>query len=141
MTQQTSGNLTPPDPVPELKTSTGKRMRAFLLNIWEPVDLLGQSLVGSLWKTLCLNIQDAIALALALQIPDLLGKLIIGKDFSSFNACWNESALGVSRYACYLIVMSDFALWIVLAGRVLGRSVIDIGDLLKEFIRSIRNRR
>ncbi|MDY7012100.1 MAG: hypothetical protein SVX43_00645 [Cyanobacteriota bacterium] len=42
------------------------------------------------------------------------------KDFSGVDACQREKALGSSRYACFIIVTSDFLLWIVLAGRILG---------------------
>ncbi|MGK7876596.1 MAG: hypothetical protein AB4426_25870 [Xenococcaceae cyanobacterium] len=51
----------------------------------------------------------------------MIGLWIIGKKFSSFDVCLQENALGVSRYACFIIVASDFLLWIVLAGRIVSR--------------------
>jgi hypothetical protein len=119
----------PQDPnLSGLTTKTGKRTERLLLNIWEPLDLLGQGLMGSLWKSVYLSIQDAIALGILLQLPSFVGRIIIGKDFSSFDVCLQESALGVSRYACFIIIISDFCLWIILSGRVIGRFW---GDLLE----------
>ena len=88
--------------------------------------------MGDLWKTLCDTLRDAIALSLLLKIPGLIGALIIGKDFSGFDICMQEGAFGVSRYACSIIVMADFCLWIVLAGRILSRLVIDFHQLIQK---------
>ena len=52
-----------------LTTKTGKRTERLLLNIWEPLDLLGQGLMGSLWKSVYLSIQDATALGVLLKRP------------------------------------------------------------------------
>jgi hypothetical protein len=69
--------------------------------------------------------QDAIALSVLLQVPSWLGKIIIGKDFASYDLCLKESPLGVTRYACYIMVTSDFLLWILLAFRILGRFIAE----------------
>jgi hypothetical protein len=53
----------------ELKTQTGKRVQRLLLNVWEPLDVLGQGLMGDLWRTVYLSVQDAIALSILLQLP------------------------------------------------------------------------
>lgn len=119
----------PNSKLPEPKTRTGKRTQQLLLNIWEPLDVLGHGLMGDLWRTVYLSIQDAIALGVLLQLPSLVGRVIIGKDFSSFDVCLQENALGVSRYACFIIVTSDFCLWIILAGRILGRFWADLRGL------------
>lgn len=126
MTQQQN-----PQP-PQQQTASGRRGRRiekFLMNLWEPLDLLGKALMGDLWRTVYLSIQDAIALSLILQVPSLIGQLILGKSFSSFDICLQENPLGVNRYACVIIVASDFLLWIVLAGRILGRFWADLSDL------------
>lgn len=91
--------------------------------------MLGSSLMGDLWENVYLSIQDAVALSILLQLPSLIGRIIIGKDFSAFDVCMQESPLGISRYACFLIVTSDFCLWIVLAGRILGRFLADLHRL------------
>ena len=114
---------------PILKTEAGKRTQKLLLNIWEPLDVFGQAVLGDLWRTVYLSIQDAIALGILLQLPSLVGRVIIGKDFSSFDVCLQENALGVSRYACFIIITSDFCLWIVLAGRIFGRFLADLQGL------------
>lgn len=85
--------------------------------------------MGDLWRTVYLSVQDAIALSTLLQLPGLVGRIIIGKDFASFDVCLQENALGVSRYACFIIVISDFLLWIGLAGRILGRFWADLREL------------
>jgi len=111
-------------------TRLGKGTEVILKNIWEPLDLLGKSLMGDLWKTTYLSIQDAIDLSILLQVPGLIGQWIIGKSFSDFSICLKESALSPTRYACFIIVASDFLLWIVLAGRIIGRFCwADLKDL------------
>jgi hypothetical protein len=103
----------PPKPDPDLsefKTKTGKRTERLLLNFWEPLDALGRGLMGDLWRSVYLSVQDAIALSILLQLPSLIGRVIIGKDFSGFDVCLQENPLGVSRYACFIIITSDFCL-------------------------------
>jgi hypothetical protein len=114
-----------------LKTKPGKLTKNFLHNIWEPLDELGKALMGDLWRTFYLSVQDAIALSLLLQIPSLIGKWILGKSFSDFGICLQESVLSPTRYACFVIVTADFLLWIVLAGRVIGRFWADLQSLRK----------
>jgi hypothetical protein len=60
----------------------------------------------------------------------LIGKWILGKEFSGFDVCMQEEPFGVNRYACFIIVISDFCLWIVLAGRVISRFLSDLNQLL-----------
>jgi hypothetical protein len=121
----------PPNPQ-QPKTRSGQRTKEILENILEPLDLIGKRLMGELWRTFYLSVQDAIALSCLLQIPGLIGRWIIGKEFSSFDVCLKENALGASRYACFIIVASDFLLWIVLAGRILGRFWEDVRSLQKK---------
>jgi hypothetical protein len=99
--------------------------------IFDLINVIGQKIMGDLWRTVYLSIQDAIALACIIQIPSLIGKLIIGKEYSSFNICLLEDALGPNRYACFVIVIADFGLWAVLGGRVLTRCIQDIMNLAK----------
>lgn len=136
MTQQQN-----PQPVPQsnqtsatkpVQTKMGKRTEVILKNIWEPLDLLGQSLMGDFWRTVYLSIQDAIALYILLKIPDLFGQWILGKSFSDFRTCLKENVLDASRYACFIIVVSDFLLWIIIAGRIIGRFLADWDDLRKK---------
>jgi hypothetical protein len=114
-----------------LNTGAGKHTKHFLQNVWESVDQIGQALMGDLWRTVYLSIQDAIALYLLLLIPDSIGKWIFGKSFSDFGICLQENALSPTRYACFIIVASDFLLWIVLAGRIIGRFWVDFSSLWK----------
>lgn len=127
-------SVSPPAQTPaqqpvQMQTKTGRLTQRILKNIWEPLNLLGQTLMGDYSRTVYLSIQDAIALAVLLKIPDLLGQLILGKSFSDFGVCLQENALGASRYACFIIVASDFMLWIVIAGRIIGRFWADLKDL------------
>jgi hypothetical protein len=109
--------------IPEPVTRSGKQTKQMLRGFWESLDHLGQGLMGDLWRTVYLSIQDAIALAVLLKLPSLVGQLIISKDFSSFDLCLKENPFGVARYACYIIVTSDFLLWILLGFRILGRFI------------------
>ncbi|MDJ0735043.1 MAG: hypothetical protein QNJ47_13425 [Nostocaceae cyanobacterium] len=127
------GNNSPQTPSKDqLRTGSGKRTQQILMKIWEPLDVLGQGLMGDMWRTFYLSIQDAIALSLILKMPSLVSHIIIGKDFSSLESCWQENALGISRYACFIIITSDFCLWIVLAGRIIGRFRSDIWELRRK---------
>lgn len=118
-------------PSPTVKTTWGKRTEKTLENIFEPLDLIGGRIMGELWRTLYLTVQDAIALSFILQIPSAIGQWVLGKDFSEFDVCLQENALSPNRYACFVIVSSNFLLWIVLAGRILGRFLADISGLRK----------
>jgi hypothetical protein len=85
------------------------------------IDMVGKSLMGDLWRPFYESVQDAIALGLILQIPNFIGRVLLGVDFSSLDACFRQSGFSVERYACITIVASNIALWTVLAGRLLGR--------------------
>jgi hypothetical protein len=108
------------------KPSPRQLTERYIKAVWEPIDALGSALIGDLWSTLYESIQDAIALSLLLKIPSWIGFLILGKQYSGFDACFQENEWEVDRYACFVIVVSDLLLWLVLAGRVLGRFVADI---------------
>jgi hypothetical protein len=128
----------PPSPIEtskeeaKAKTTLGRTAETVLANVWEVIDLLGRSLMGELWRTVYFTLQDAIALAVLVRIPGLLSLWIAGKDFSSFDLCLKENPLGATFLACYLLVISDFATWIVLAARFLIRFSKDIRDQFKE---------
>lgn len=126
MSQAPDPNSSPP------KSRWGKRIERFLDNILEPIDLVGQRLLGDLWKTFYLTVQDAIALGLLLQIPSFIGKIIIGKDFSSFDVCLQENALGPSCLACFIIVTSGFLLWIMLVPRIFARFIAEFARFVVE---------
>ncbi len=102
------------------------------------MDELGQAVMGQLWRTVYLTIQDAIpqgsaercALSILLQVPSWIGKLIIGKDYSGFDVCVKtETVWSVNFYACSIIVGSGFCLWTVLGGRIIIRLWKDLRDL------------
>ncbi|GEM_PF-976789 len=112
------------------QTKLGARTEKLLMNIWEPIDVLGQRFLGDYWQTLYLTVRDAIALALILKVPGLFGHLVLGKSFSDFTMCLNEKPWGASRYACFIIVLSEFLLWIVIAGRIIGRFLADLSELI-----------
>jgi large-conductance mechanosensitive channel len=114
------------------KTQSGQQTEKLLNNIWDSLDKIGKALMNDLWRTFYLSVQDAIALSCLLQIPGLIGHWILGKDFSSFDVCLQENPLGASRYACFIIVASNFLLWIVLAGRIVGRFWEDISCLWED---------
>lgn len=138
MSQQQPSNPQPPSPPqpvaqsPVANTQWGQSTQTLVMNVLEVVDQLFYGLMGDLGRTVYASIQDAIALSILLQVPGLIGKIIIGKDFSSFDVCLKENPLGASFYACFIIVTSDFLLWIVLAGRIIARFWVDIKNLRKK---------
>ncbi len=120
---------TPVEQSPSANTNLGKFTQKVVMNVLEFVDQVLYGLMGPLGRTVFGSIQDAIAIGIILKLPGLIGEIIIGKDFSGFDICLQESPWGVSRYACFIIVASDFLLWIVLAGRIIGRFWADLKDL------------
>ena len=104
-----------------------KRLEYFL----QILDQLGKFLLGDLWRTFYLSLQDAIALSLILKIPDTIASVIIGYEFSDFNVCITYNIYNPTRYACFIIVSSNFLLWTLLAGRIIARFLIDLSKLLK----------
>ena len=108
-----------------MQLTSREKVEQVLAKICDPIDVIGRAVMGDLWKTFCESVQDAIALSLLLQVPGLIGKWILGKEFSGFDACMTESPFGINRYACFIIVASDFCLWIVLAGRIVSRFALD----------------
>jgi hypothetical protein len=124
---------TPPTPprYPPSKIPLTPREKAekALAAVFDPVDVIGKAFMGDLWKIFYDSVRDAIALSLLLQIPGLIGTWILGKEFSGFDACMQENPLGVNCFACFIIVASDFCLWIVLAGRIISRFLQDINQL------------
>jgi hypothetical protein len=121
----------PPNPPPSLPANTwlGRFTQKVVISYLEFVDWVFYGLMGQLGRTVYGSIQDAIAIGIILKLPGLIGEIIIGKDFSGFDICLKESPWGVSRYACFIIVASDFLLWIVLAGRIIARFWADLKDL------------
>lgn len=103
-----------------------KSMEQRLKETWVPIDAVGNAIVGDLWPTLYKSVQDSIALGLLLRIPSFIGALIIGKDYTGLDVCFEEGLWDVSRYSCFVIVISDILLWSVLGGRILGRFLVDI---------------
>lgn len=119
----------PIEPSPSVTTRSGAFTKKVVMNILESVDQVFYALMGKLGRTVYGSIQDAIGIGIILKLPSLIGEIIIGKDFSDFNICLQESPWGVSFYACFIIVGSDFLLWIVLAGRIIARFRADLKDL------------
>lgn len=119
----------PVEASPPVTTRSGTFTKKVVMNVLELVDQVFYALMGKLGRTVYGSIQDAIAIGIILKLPGLIGEIIIGKDFSGFDICLQESPWGVSRYACFIIVASDFLLWIVLAGRIIGRFWADLKDL------------
>jgi hypothetical protein len=112
-------------------TKFGQSMEILLQNITEPIDILGQQLMGDLWRTVCLTVQDAIALSILLELPGFLIKVLIHKDFSNFYQCQSENSSGISRYACYYSNISSFCLWIILSARLFSRFWSDLKESKK----------
>jgi hypothetical protein len=105
---------------------------AKILEFADVIDTIGRKLTGDvLWKTIHTSVKDATVIGLLLQIPNLLTQWIIGKNFSSLDSCLAAGNLSVDRYACFIIVLCDFLLWVVLTGRFLGRFLADVKNLTK----------
>jgi hypothetical protein len=105
----------------------GKLTYKLLTNLLSPFDIMGRKLLGGYWwTTIRLSIQDTIALSILLKGTSAIGRVLIGKELSGLDVCLGESEWDVSRYACFVIVLSDLALWIVVAGRMLGRFFVDL---------------
>ncbi len=98
-----------------------------LETLWKPLDTIGQALMGTLWRDVYETFQDAIALCFLFSIPGWIGTLILKEDYSGFDECHNcWNALNVNRYGCYVIVGSGFILWIIISGRIIGRTINNV---------------
>lgn len=113
--------------VTQIKDSVNK----FLTIVFDDIiDVVGSKLLGDLWETLYLSIQDALVLGLLMQVPDKVGYWITGRKFTGLDMCIQEDSwLSVNRYVCFVMVLSNFALWGVLAARIFVRCVQDLRKL------------
>ena len=127
----TASSTTPKTEQPDITQIRQQKLTKFEKNLeylWSFLDIVGKKLIGDLWETLYLSLQDTIALVLLFQLPGLIGKLTVDNDFSNLESCLEIGWSNVNIYACLIIVASGFTMWILIAGRILGR-------FLKEFIR------
>jgi hypothetical protein len=130
----------PPKPSPPDNTSSppstmpraGRWTYKLLTNLIAPFDVVGRKFLGDYWwTTIRLSIQDTIALSFLLKGLSAIGHFLTGQEFSGLDVCFKESEWNVSRYACFVIVGGDLALWIVIAGRMLGRFFVDLKSIHK----------
>jgi hypothetical protein len=108
-------------PPPKPKTPLGRKVENFFITISDPIDVIGSKVFGDLWRQLYMAVQDAIALAFLLKVPGAVGALVVGKDFTGWDVCMKLNPYSVEFFACFIIVASDFSLWVLLLGRMLGR--------------------
>ncbi|MBY5282298.1 hypothetical protein F2Y95_11135 [Aphanizomenon flos-aquae CCAP 1446/1C] len=99
----------------------GRSAKILVINIAEFLDELLYIFMGELGRTVYVSIQDAIVLIILLKIPSLICEKILHQNYSNFQFCLAESAWGLSRYVCFIIVTANFLLWIVLTGRIIAR--------------------
>jgi hypothetical protein len=85
-----SQNPPPQKPSPPGRSSFAVRTERVLTRILDPIDVIGRMLMGDLWRTFYLSVQDAIALACLFQIPGFIGKVIIGEDFKDYTVCLTQ---------------------------------------------------
>lgn len=116
----------------KLSFSIEERINRF----WVPIDQIGQGLMGQLWQYVYETVQDAIALCLLYAIPGWISRLILRDNYSDFGQCLDlGSWTSLDRYACYVLILSGFALWAVLFARILFRLYKSLRQLWKEFRR------
>ena len=103
------------------------KVEKFLENTGNQIDPIGKALTGNLWRIVYETCQESVALCILFLIPKLIGKLIFKVDYSGFDQCYQDwNALNVNRYACYVIVSSNFLLWIMIFGRLVGKTINSI---------------
>ncbi len=122
--------IPPPNKPSPPKTALGKKVLSIMSNVSEAIHLVGPKIMGEqFWKMFYLSIQDIIALALLSQISDWIYLIILGHSFNSLAECLEIDSLSPRRYACFIMVASDFCGWILIAGRLIGRFLADIIDI------------
>jgi hypothetical protein len=88
---------------------------------------LGRSLLGEFWWAIFRDTaQDALGAYLTLTVGGFTGRLIAGKDFSSFTVCFNEwksDPTSVQPYVCYGMVVLDYVLWAAVLARLISRAL------------------
>jgi hypothetical protein len=135
MAHPTNPRTTTPNSVsnsPLANKMLGKSGEILVSKILKLIDQILYRLMGQLGRTVYASIQDAIALSIILLIPNLIAKFFLGKDFSDFQTCLLESPWSANRYACFLIVTSNFLVWIIIAGRIVARFWADFKTLKKQ---------
>ena len=112
------------------KTALGKKVLSIMSNVSEAIHLIGPKIMGEqFWKIFYLSIQDIIALALLSQVSEWIYPIILGYSINSLAECLVMDSLSPGKYACFIIVASDFCGWILIAGRLIGRFFADITDI------------
>lgn len=112
------------------KQSLDKRLAVVLDTMLAIIHVIGKRVFGPLWMSFFESVQDAITLGLLVKIPSLLSEWVLEQKFSGMNACWIQYDIWhTSRYACYAVVLSDYALWAVLIPRILLRCFRDLRKL------------
>lgn len=108
------------------KRSLVESTEEFLNTIWELLDTVGKKIFGELWESIYLTVQDGIGLYIIVHIPSLIMLAFFGKTFFSYSVCLSvEDYLSPIRAGCFVIVTADFCVWMVLAGRIIGRFLED----------------
>ena len=121
------------------QTILGCSFKRLLLMLWDPLNVLGTCLMGQkLWSQVTEEVQEAIALCLLLQLPDLIGQLILQANFSSLTMC-SKDIWSVNRYACIVIVASDYLLWLTIGARILTRSIVNIRSIFTDMKKNNKN--
>lgn len=116
----------------KIKTKAGETLNKIIINIWEPVDILGESILGDLWRDIYLTIQDAIGLGLLFKLFSWIFKFITGEDFVGLKHCFNMATpWQINRYFCLVVVLLGFSSCITLAGRIVKRFFIDVIRILR----------
>jgi hypothetical protein len=130
---QPNNPQTQPQSSSQPSSSLKDKIDKFLNNLFGILDIIGRKILGDLWETLYLSVQDAIASGLLIQIPSQVGSWIIGdksKNFTGLTQCSQAGDWGsIDRYVCYVMVISEFTLWAVLAARILIRFIQDLRKL------------
>lgn len=97
-----------------------QHIRRILTEIWNPLDEIGQGLMGDLWRPTYLTIQDTIAVLVLVFVLSLLGSQlqgVTGQNFADFRDCHRFPPTNVNFYQCYVITGSNFTVWFIFGGR------------------------
>jgi hypothetical protein len=97
-----------------------------LINRWaEASRKLAYIVFGELWFPIIRDtFRDAVGIYIVLSIGKYTGKIIAGKNFSSFAECSENAELtSADPYVCYIVVVLNFVSWAGILGRLLYRAL------------------
>ena len=105
-----------------IRTRLAKRVHKFFLRVTEPIDVVGEFLLGDWWRLIALQVQDAVAIGFLLWVPNHVFAFVsLGMNFSDLNSCLAIELSSPTFLACISVLAGEYCFWLLYGGRTLAR--------------------